>query len=159
MDEFFIFLNSMSRVEKVYLPNIVFKMVRAPNLQPNQVAFRVPPSCNKFDIHSYLTNIYGVNVQEVRTMNYPTVRKKMRNGQYKKVESAYKKAIVTLDENFEWPPEPEWCALEKEQFDLGTKAAGRKLRGWRIRAPEAERTRMKEIHEELAKRSQGAAQK
>ncbi|CAO3609298.1 unnamed protein product [Mucor hiemalis] len=58
-------------------------MVRAPNLQPNQVAFRVPPSCNKFDIHSYLTNIYGVNVQEVRTMNYATVHKKARNGKWK----------------------------------------------------------------------------
>ncbi|KAI8149361.1 ribosomal protein L23-domain-containing protein [Fennellomyces sp. T-0311] len=124
-------------------------MVRSPNLQPNQVAFRVPPSCNKFDIHSYLTNIYGVNVQEVRTMNYATVHKKARNGRMEVSQPAYKKAIVTIDEAFTWPAEPEWCALEREQFKLGSKGAGRKMKGWRFRAPEEERTRMKEISEEL----------
>ncbi|KAI9484760.1 hypothetical protein BDB00DRAFT_113450 [Zychaea mexicana] len=124
-------------------------MVRSPNLQPNQVAFRVPPSCNKFDIHSYLTNIYGVNIQEVRTMNYATVHKKARTGKMGVAQAAYKKAIVTVDAPFTWPAEPEWCALEREQFKLGSKSAGRKMKGWRFRAPEQERTRLKEISEEL----------
>ncbi|KAI7857962.1 ribosomal protein L23/L15e core domain-containing protein [Circinella umbellata] len=136
-------------LNKVYLPNIVFKMVRSPNLQPNQVAFRVPPSCNKFDIHSYLTNIYGVNVQEVRTMNYPTVHKKSRTGKVEVSQAAYKKAIVTIDEQFNWPATPEWCELDREQHKLGSKNAGRKMKGWRIRGPEQERTRMKEISDEL----------
>ncbi|CDH60358.1 hypothetical protein RO3G_14831 [Lichtheimia corymbifera JMRC:FSU:9682] len=139
-------------LKKVYLPNIVFKMVRSPNLQPNQVAFRVPPSCNKFDIHSYLTNIYGVNVQEVRTMNYATVHKKTRTGQTEVKQPAYKKAIVTIDEPFTYPSEPEWCALEREQYKLGSKNAGRKMKGWRFRGPEEERTRMKEIQTEIHER-------
>ncbi|KAI9322430.1 ribosomal protein L23-domain-containing protein [Dichotomocladium elegans] len=124
-------------------------MVRAPNLQPNQVAFRVPPNCNKFDIHSYLTNIYGVNVQEVRTMNYATVHKKARNGKLEVKQPAYKKAIVTIDEAFEYPAAPEWCSLELERFKLGSKNAGRKMKGWRFRGPAEERSRMKEIDEEL----------
>ncbi|KAI8328081.1 ribosomal protein L23-domain-containing protein [Choanephora cucurbitarum] len=117
-------------------------MVRAPNLQPNQVAFRVPPSCNKFDIHSYLTNIYGVNVQEVRTMNYATVHKKARNGKIEVSQAAYKKAVVTLDEAFHWPEEPEWCKLDQQQGKLASKAASRRLKGWRIRAPEEEKDRI-----------------
>ncbi|KAI8079948.1 ribosomal protein L23-domain-containing protein [Halteromyces radiatus] len=139
-------------LNKVYLPNIIFKMVRAPNLQPNQVAFRVPPKCNKFDIHSYLTNIYGVNVQEVRTMNYGTVHKKGRNGKTEVVQSAYKKAIVTLDSEFVYPPEPEWCELDNEQQRLGTKAAGRKLKGWRFRGTPTERADLKQVNDQLQAR-------
>ncbi|CAO3621264.1 mitochondrial ribosomal protein subunit L23 [Mucor lusitanicus] len=146
-------------LNKVYLPNIVFKLVRAPNLQPNQVAFRVPPSCNKFDIHSYLTNIYGVNVQEVRTMNYATVHKKARNGKMEVQSSAYKKAIVTLDETFHWPKEPEWCKLDQEQGRLGTKAAGRKLKGWRFRGTEEERTKLKKVNDELQARMEAEHKK
>ncbi|KAI8084221.1 ribosomal protein L23-domain-containing protein [Gilbertella persicaria] len=127
-------------------------MVRAPNLQPNQVAFRVPPSCNKFDIHSYLTNIYGVQVQEVRTMNYGTVHKKGRNGKVEVSQAAYKKAIVTLDQVFEWPKEPEWCKLDQEQAKLGSKAAMRKTKGWRIRAPENERVELKNVNDQLQAR-------
>ncbi|CAO3651104.1 unnamed protein product [Cunninghamella blakesleeana] len=132
-------------LNKVYLPNITFKLVRAPNLQPNQVAFRVPPSCNKFDIHSYLTNIYGVNIQEVRTMNYGTVHKKARN------------AIVTLDTEFTYPKEPEWCELDNKQHKLGSKAAGRKLKGWRIRALPEERVEQKEVDKQLHERMEAKA--
>lgn len=134
-------------------------MVRAPNLQPNQVAFRVPPKCNKLDIHSYLTNIYGVNVLEVRTMNYATVHKKARNGKMEVAESAYKKAIVTLDEAFQWPKEPEWCKLDQEQGRLGTKQAGRKLKGWRIRGTEQERAQLKEVNDQLQARMEADAKK
>ncbi|KAI8881997.1 hypothetical protein K501DRAFT_103824 [Backusella circina FSU 941] len=134
-------------------------MVRAPNLQPNQVAFRVPPSCNKFDIHSYLTNIYGVNVHEVRTMNYATVHKKARTGKMEVSQAAYKKAIVTLDEAFQWPGNPEWCKLDQEQGKLGQKQAGRKMKGWRIRAPEGERTQLKEVNDQLQARMEAEHKK
>ncbi|KAG2236689.1 ribosomal protein L23-domain-containing protein [Thamnidium elegans] len=139
-------------LKKVYLPNIVFKMVRAPNLQPNQVAFRVPPNCNKFDIHSYLTNIYGVEVQEVRTMNYATEHKKARNGKMEVKTPSYKKAIITLNETFHWPEDPEWCKLEQEQGKLGSKAAGRKLKGWRFRGTEEERTKLKDVTDKIQAR-------
>ncbi|CAO3652208.1 unnamed protein product [Cunninghamella echinulata] len=134
-------------LNKVYLPNIIFKLVRAPNLQPNQVAFPVPPSCNKFDIHSYLTNIYGVNVQEVRTMNYGTIHKKARN------------AIITLDTEFTYPKEPEWCELDNKQHKLGTKAAGRKTKGWRIRALPEERVEQKEVNDQLQERLEASQKK
>ncbi|ORX61292.1 hypothetical protein DM01DRAFT_299499 [Hesseltinella vesiculosa] len=127
-------------------------MVRAPNLQPNQVAFRVPPKCNKFDIHSYLTNIYGVNVQEVRTMNYATTHKKDRTGKLAVGTAAYKKAIVTLDSEFIYPSEPEWCALDNEQHKIGTKAAGRKMKGWRFRGTHSERVAQKDVNDRLQAR-------
>ncbi|KAI8370736.1 ribosomal protein L23-domain-containing protein [Radiomyces spectabilis] len=134
-------------------------MVRSPNLQPNQVAFRVPPNCNKFDIHSYLTNIYGVNVQEVRTMNYATEHKRSRNGKTEVVQSAYKKAIVTINEPFVWPAAPEWCALDEQQHKLGTKAAGRKLKGWRFRASPEDKDKQKQVNQDLMAREQGSSGK
>ncbi|KAI9345925.1 ribosomal protein L23-domain-containing protein [Pilaira anomala] len=124
-------------------------MIRAPNLQPNQVAFKVPPSCNKFDIHSYITNIYGVEVQEVRTMNYATEHKKARGGSMEVKTPSYKKAIITLNETFEWPKGPEWCELEQEQGKLGSKAAGRKMKGWRFRGTEEERNKLKIVNDKI----------
>ncbi|KAI8968010.1 hypothetical protein BDF20DRAFT_898357 [Mycotypha africana] len=130
-------------------------MVRSSGLQPNQVAFRVPPSCNKFDIHSYLTNIYGVNnIQEVRTMNYATVYKKRANKRFDKVQSAYKKAIVTLDAPFQYPPEPEWCKLDRQQFDAARKSSARKLNGWRIRLTEEERIEKKALDKAVQDRAE-----
>jgi len=35
-------------------PNILLKLVRAPNLNSNQLAFRVPKSMNKFEIKKFL---------------------------------------------------------------------------------------------------------
>ncbi|CEI97225.1 hypothetical protein RMCBS344292_11361 [Rhizopus microsporus] len=131
-------------LNKVYFPNIIFKMVRSKNLQPNQVAFQVPPSCNKFDIHSYLTNIYNVNIQEVRTMNYPTTYKRGPGGTKLVAQAAYKKAIVTLDEEFVWPEVPEWCNVEKDATEISHKLARRKIKGWRIRPSEEEREKRKQ---------------
>ncbi|KAI9033804.1 hypothetical protein CLU79DRAFT_725519 [Phycomyces nitens] len=134
-------------------------MVKTPNLQSNQVAFRVPPSCNKFDIHSYLTNIYNVNVQEVRTMNYGTMHKKGRNGKIRVSETAYKKAIVTISESFSFPKDPEWCSLEREQNKVGSKMAGRKTKGWRFRGTEEERAKLKEVNEKVQARMEADQKK
>ncbi|CAM0140296.1 mitochondrial 54S ribosomal protein YmL41 [Umbelopsis sp. WA50703] len=146
-------------LNKVYLPNIIFKMVRSPNLQPNQVAFRVPPKCNKFDIHSYLTNIYDVNVQEVRTMNYATRIKRRKDGRVTGREAAYKKAIVTIDEPFNWPAEPDLDTLGGPDRELAHKAASRKLKGWRFRAQPEEKAQEKELHQEKLAKLQAEQEK
>ncbi|KAI7903709.1 ribosomal protein L23-domain-containing protein [Cokeromyces recurvatus] len=134
-------------------------MVRSPNLEPNQVAFRIPSKCNKFDIHSYLTNIYGVNVQEVRTMNYATMHKKGRNGMMSVSQPAYKKAIVTIDEPFVWPKEPEWCQTSLKTAKINNKMVSRKMNGWRIRAPEDERVELKRLNDEAVAEQQAKQQK
>jgi len=91
-------------LKKVYFPNIVFKLTRDPKLPPNQVAFRVPPRLNKFDIRDYLTNIYNLDVVNVRTMNYQTYRSEtIGSVEMRKKKSKYKKAIVTLSEEFKLP--------------------------------------------------------
>ncbi|OZJ03721.1 hypothetical protein BZG36_04154 [Bifiguratus adelaidae] len=145
-------------LKKVYLPNIIFKMVRTPNLQPNQVAFRVPPNVNKLDITSYLTNIYNVTVKDVRTMNYPTVVKR-RTGREVKKSSAYKKAIVTVSDEcaFTFPPEPDPKEFGLQAKDLGKKQAERKLKGWRIRAQPEERARRAEYEKEAAEKANAEA--
>ncbi|KAG0162271.1 hypothetical protein DFQ28_001531 [Apophysomyces sp. BC1034] len=145
-------------LNKVYLPNIVFQMVRATNLQPNQAAFRVPQSCNKFDIHSYLTNIYGVNVQEVRTMNYAAQHKKTATGQ-KKIQSAYKKAIVTLDQPFQWPASPEWCKLDVKHVEVQRTASVNKMKGWRVRLSEKQREAKKDVYEKISARAEAEQKK
>lgn len=87
-------------------------------------------------------------------MNYlASYRNRAGSGREKK-RSAYKKAIVTVDEPFEWPAEPEWCQLELQQNELGTKNARRKMTGWRIRAPEDERAELKRVNEQLQERMQ-----
>ncbi|KAF7722693.1 hypothetical protein EC973_002856 [Apophysomyces ossiformis] len=145
-------------LNKVYLPNIVFQMIRSPNLQPNQAAFRVPQNCNKFDIHSYLTNIYGVNVQEVRTMNYAAQFKRGPNGP-RKIHSAYKKAVVTLDQPFQWPAEPEWCKVDIKQVDVQRVASMNKMKGWRIRLTEKQRENKQEVYDKIAARSEAEQKK
>ncbi|KAL1918994.1 mitochondrial 54S ribosomal protein uL23m [Calcarisporiella thermophila] len=118
-------------LKKVYFPNIVFRMVRSPGLQPNQVAFRIPPKVNKLDVKSYLQNIYNVRVLDVRTMNYQGGVKNTLRG--KERESSYKKAVVTLDHHFKYPTEPNLEEMGVNQADLMRGVADRKLRGWRIR--------------------------
>jgi hypothetical protein len=92
-------------------------------------------------------------------MNYATVHKKARTGKMEVSQAAYKKAIVTLDEAFQWPKDPEWCKLDQEQGKLGQKQAGRKMKGWRIRAPEGERVQLKEVNDQLQARMEAEHKK
>jgi ribosomal protein L23 len=89
--------------KNIYFPNIIFKCVRS-NLPPNQVAFRVPTNLNKIDIQNYLTNIYNVGVKDVRTMIYESETIRNPNGPGRWKRGKYKKAIVTLEEEFNFPP-------------------------------------------------------
>ncbi|KAJ3356599.1 hypothetical protein GGF32_001445 [Allomyces javanicus] len=92
---------------RIHLPNIVFKLVHAPDLPPTQAAFRVPQNVNKLDIRQYLTKIYGLNIADVRTMNYAGNTLTMPGGRNSRIPK-YKKAIVTLanGETFTWPAPP-----------------------------------------------------
>ncbi|KAL7753922.1 mitochondrial 54S ribosomal protein YmL41 [Sorochytrium milnesiophthora] len=102
---------------RLHLPNIIFRLVRAPNLPTNQVAFRVPQKLSKVDIWQYLTKIYQVPVHKIATMNY-NGRRTVANGRPDRT-TKFKKAVVTLspaeaqrmhgsetDATFKWPQEP-----------------------------------------------------
>lgn len=108
---------------KIFFPNAVFRFVRSPpGYAPNQAVFRVAPHMNKLDIRTYLERLYGVTVTNVRTANYsgtvkwtellrnpkPVVRPEKRNAGLRPVRvPAYKRAIVTMTEDFRWPDPPD----------------------------------------------------
>ncbi|PKC06190.1 hypothetical protein RhiirA5_360554, partial [Rhizophagus irregularis] len=87
-------------LKKIYLPNVIFRLMRTPSLPPNKVAFRIPTNINKLDIKDYLTNIYKLDVVDVRTMVY-AAESQINNQRYR---PSYKKAIVTLGDDFNYPP-------------------------------------------------------
>ncbi|KAI9033291.1 ribosomal protein L23/L15e core domain-containing protein, partial [Hyaloraphidium curvatum] len=107
---------------KIFFPNIIFRMIRSPpGYLPNQVVFRVPPHVNKLDIRTYLERLYGVTVTDVRTANYmekvkwkelaratrSLVRREKRGMGLRPTRvPAYKRAIVTVTEDFRWPDAP-----------------------------------------------------
>ncbi|CAG8432708.1 5690_t:CDS:2 [Diversispora eburnea] len=129
----------------------LFKLVRAPNLAPNQVAFRIPPNVNKLDIRDYLTHIYQIKVVDVRTMNYAAKRPvRKRDGAMRgKYVSKYKKAIVTLCDNFKYPPIPDKQSLDEyEDRAEITRMNFRRLRGWKPR-PQRINMRKKERYEKF----------
>ncbi|KAI0766652.1 hypothetical protein BD413DRAFT_149232 [Trametes elegans] len=95
--------------QKIYLPNIIFKMVRnhtpaGQPYNPYEATFRVPPSVTKTDIRSYLLAIYGVQTTYIRTDNYQSPLRQMA-GQRAKTDSdrTYKRAVVGLVEPFYYP--------------------------------------------------------
>ncbi|KAI9199295.1 uncharacterized protein BJ171DRAFT_219931 [Polychytrium aggregatum] len=87
---------------KLYFPSFSIKLIRS-NLPPHQAVFKVPPQLNKLDISSYLQALYNVNVTDVRTMNYLARSWKDRKGREKNV-AAYKKVIITMEDDFYFPP-------------------------------------------------------
>jgi large subunit ribosomal protein L23 len=63
----------------------------------NAYAFQVSPDANKFQIRQAIEQQYGVKVVDVRTMNR---KGKPRRSRYRMTTtSAWKKAVVVLDEN------------------------------------------------------------
>lgn len=111
---------------KIFFPNIVFRLIRSPpGYAPNEAVFRVPPRLNKLDIRTYLERLYGVTVTNVRTANYnekvkwsellrrasngkPIVRPEKRGMGLRPIRvAAYKRAIVTMTEDFMWPAPPD----------------------------------------------------
>ncbi|KAG5518741.1 hypothetical protein PMAC_002710 [Pneumocystis sp. 'macacae'] len=92
----------------VYLPNIVFTLLRNHRLLPTQAVFKVPISVNKFDVRDYLFHLYKIQVIRVRSMVY--YRKRIRSKDYLRTikrTSAFKKVIVDMKEPFIYPEPPE----------------------------------------------------
>ncbi|KAJ3372584.1 hypothetical protein HDU91_002544 [Kappamyces sp. JEL0680] len=73
---------------KLYFPNIIFKLVRS-NLPPHQQVFHFPQSVNKFDVKDLIQKLYQL------------VLGRKRGG-----KPGFKKVIVTMKEDFVFPPPP-----------------------------------------------------
>jgi ribosomal protein L23 len=142
-----------SGLKKIYLPNIIFRLIRTPSLPPNKVAFRIPTNINKLDIKDYLTHIYKLDVVDVRTMIYAAESQTNPD----KYRPSYKKAIVTLGDDFNYPPKPsELKYSDAELFWEDRKSQRRKLAGWKSRpirviAKQDENYKLKEENEKKNK--------
>ncbi|KAJ3302629.1 hypothetical protein HDV03_004814 [Kappamyces sp. JEL0829] len=90
---------------KLYFPNIIFKLVRS-NLPPHQQVFHFPQSVNKFDVKDLIQKLYQVTVTDVRTMNMLGRRPKLVLGRKRGGKPGFKKVIVTMKEDFVFPPPP-----------------------------------------------------
>ncbi|MBT8316260.1 MAG: 50S ribosomal protein L23 [Lutibacter sp.] len=66
----------------------------------NRYAFVVNKKANKLEIKNAVAKAYGVEIESVRTMNYPVQRntKFTKSGMVQAMKGAYKKAIVQLAE-------------------------------------------------------------
>ncbi|KAG6331866.1 hypothetical protein ID866_7222 [Astraeus odoratus] len=95
--------------QKVYLPNVIFRMVRnhTPNGQPYnpyEATFRVPQSITKTDVRSYLASVYGVKTTYIRTANYISPLRRTRMGMRPVGRHrTYKRAVVGLVDPFYYP--------------------------------------------------------
>ncbi|KAJ2661683.1 mitochondrial 54S ribosomal protein YmL41 [Coemansia sp. RSA 1200] len=119
---------------KVYLPNLIFKIIPDSRLGVNQAAFRVPLQLNKLDIKDYLTHVYNVTVTDVRTTVFPGKLSLNHFTGQKERSPRIKKAIVTIKEEFHYPAEPD---VNKDfkglQVEYQQQRRNNKLKGWRIR--------------------------
>lgn len=136
--------------EKVYLPNIIFRMVRnhTPKGQaynPYEATFRLPQSITKTDVRSYLLTMYGVKTTYIRTANYISPLRRTRMGM-RPVGShrTYKRAVVGLVDPFYYPQDMEdmdkVARKEREKWleeKFSLKALGRWKRYERVRSTQA----------------------
>ena len=145
---------------KVYLPNIVFRLVRNQTppgqpYNPYEATFRIPQSVTKTDIRSLLLAVYGVETTYIRTDNYISPLYRTRLGYERRTYKTYKRAVVGLVDPFYYPhrledmPEKErqeraeWIEkhfsiqhtrnLQKEELLRMTKGQGKA--SWKLNAP------------------------
>ncbi|KDR80534.1 hypothetical protein GALMADRAFT_240837 [Galerina marginata CBS 339.88] len=146
--------------QKVYLPNIVLKLVRNQTppgqpYNPYEATFRIPQSVTKTDIRSLLLAVYGVQTTYIRTDNYISPWYRTQTGYTRRPYKTYKRAVVGLVDPFYYPlrledmsPEDrkvreEWIEkhfsiqhtrnLQKEELLRMTKGQGRY--SWKFKAP------------------------
>ncbi|KAG0252191.1 hypothetical protein BG011_007136 [Mortierella polycephala] len=122
-------------LKKIYFPSTVLKLVRnGPNIpqMSNTLTFKVPPSMNKFDIKSYLSNIYKLNILTVRTANMPA-KLAGTGGNTIMKRQKFKKAIITIDEEFKWPDAPDSAHFGIKEADNERARMLNRLKGWRMR--------------------------
>lgn len=146
--------------KKVYLPNIVLKLVRN-HTQPGQpynpyeATFRIPQSVTKTDVRSLLLAVYGVKTTYIRTDNYISHFYRTLDGYTRRPYKTYKRAVVGLVDPFYYPhriedmpaeakkEREEWIEkefsikhtrnLQKEELLRMTKGQGRV--SWKFNAP------------------------
>ncbi|KAI0630622.1 hypothetical protein C8Q77DRAFT_1063390 [Trametes polyzona] len=128
--------------QKIYLPNIIFKMVRnhtpaGQPYNPYEATFRVPQSVTKTDIRSYLLAVYGVQTTYIRTDNYQSPLRRVHGRPTTTIaDRTYKRAVVGLVEPFYYPQAEEDMPREErekrqkflqEQLLIGKSERDRKL--------------------------------
>ena len=91
-------------------PQFRIALVRTPNLSSKYAQFRVPLNFNKFDLRSYLWNLYGVGVLGIRSyVQAQGITRITRDGKgygpWRRPKSQ-KRMTVELKEPFAWPAEP-----------------------------------------------------
>lgn len=64
----------------------------------NTYVFKVIPSANKIEIRKNVEKLFNVKVETVRTLNVKP--RKKRVGRYSGMSAGWKKAMVTLKENY-----------------------------------------------------------
>ncbi|KDQ50775.1 hypothetical protein JAAARDRAFT_41867 [Jaapia argillacea MUCL 33604] len=107
--------------KKVYLPNVIFRMVRNQTppgepYNPYEATFRVPRNITKTDIRSYLHSIYGVAVTYIRTDNYISpLYRTIFNSKTTRSYRTYKRAVVGLVEPFYYPQMTEDMSQEDRE--------------------------------------------
>ncbi|CAO3563934.1 unnamed protein product [Mortierella alpina] len=87
---------------------------------------------NKFDIKSYLANIYKLNILTVRTSNMPA-KLAGSGGNTILKRQKFKKAIVTIDQDFKWPEAPDSATFGIQDADNERSRMLNRLKGWRMR--------------------------
>lgn len=86
---------------KVIIKKAVDSEKASLDVENNRFAFIVEKSANKLEIKKAIENMYGVSVEEVRTMNYGGGKAKTKytaKGISYQRNKVYKKAIVTVAE-------------------------------------------------------------
>ncbi|EIW59831.1 uncharacterized protein TRAVEDRAFT_148001 [Trametes versicolor FP-101664 SS1] len=117
--------------QKVFLPNIIFKMVRnhtpaGQPYNPYEATFRVPQSVTKTDVRSYLLAVYGVQTTYIRTDNYVSpLRRAPGRTATTFADRTYKRAVVGLVEPFYYPQAEE--DMPKEERDKRQKFTAERL--------------------------------
>ncbi|KAF9412594.1 hypothetical protein BGZ94_001001 [Podila epigama] len=122
-------------LKKLYFPSTVLKLVRNGPQVPqtsNTLTFRVPPSMNKMDIKSYLSNIYKFQILDVRTANMPA-KVAGSGGNTILKRQKFKKAIVTIDGEFKWPDAPDSATFGIQDAVNERSRILNRLKGWRMR--------------------------
>ncbi len=81
----------------VKMPSYVMKLIKPGRyLPPNTIALRVPLNMNKFQIKSYLENLYGIRVLKVNTLIQLGKTRAVPYTKFHQKLSDFKKAYVRV---------------------------------------------------------------
>jgi large subunit ribosomal protein L23 len=88
------------RTDEILLGPVITEKTTDLSDKNNEYGFKVNPKANKVQIKDAVQDMYGVTVEDVRTMRVPGKRKSRytRQGIFEGMKPPYKKAIVRLTE-------------------------------------------------------------